>query len=64
MAVIKGCKSIAEYYIRRWMAEQNFAEGYFTLEMNGNIGTITDKVGGKLTLAYNPEKKAVEVIEK
>lgn len=32
MMAIKGCKSIAEYAIRRWLDEQGFAMEYFELE--------------------------------
>lgn len=51
--VIKGCRTIAEYAIRRWMERENFAEGYFTVEMDGNKGTITDRSGDSLTLVYD-----------
>lgn len=60
---IKGCKSIAEYAIRRWMERENFAEGYFTVEMNGNEGTITDRTGDALVLVYDPVVKDVFVKE-
>ena len=61
--VIKGCRTIAEYAIRRWMERENFAEGYFTVEMDGNEGTIKDRTGGTLVLAYDPETCNVVVKE-
>lgn len=60
---IKGAKTIAEYAIRRWMAEQNFAAGYFELTMNGNEGTLTDRTGDSMVLVYDSERKAVYVKE-
>lgn len=59
--VIKECRTIAEYAIRRWMEHENFAEGYFSLEMDGNEGTIKDRIGGELTLVYDPEERRVRV---
>ncbi len=60
---IKGAKTIAEYVIRRWMAEQNFAIGYFELTMNGNEGTLTDRTGDCMVLVYDSGRKAVYVKE-
>lgn len=58
---IKGCKSIAEYAMRRWMIEQGFMDGYFTLAVNGNDGIVRDKSGDTLMLTYNSEDKCVYV---
>lgn len=58
---IKGCKSIAEYAMRRWMMEQGFMDGRFTLEVNGNDGTVRDRAGDTLALAYNGADKRVYV---
>ncbi len=60
---IKGCKSIAEYAMRQWMADHNFVSGYFTLEVSGNNGVITDKNGDILNLVYDNQKKCVCVTE-
>ena len=60
---IKKCQSIAEYAIRRWMERENFVDGYFSLEMDGNEGTIKDRVGDTLVLMYDPETKEVTVKE-
>lgn len=60
---IKGCKSIAEYAIRRWMERENFVDGYFSLKMDGNEGTIKDRVDDTLVLVYDPETKMVNVKE-
>lgn len=59
--VIKGCKSIAEFYIRDWMAENEFVNGYFTLEMNGNKAVIRDRDGDTLNLIYDSVEKCVQV---
>lgn len=56
---IKGCKSIAEYAFRKWMIEQGFVDGYFTLETYGNNGVITDKAGNTLDLFYDSQRKCV-----
>lgn len=61
--ILRGCRTIAEYAIRRWMAQQGFAEGYFILQMVGEEGIITDKNGDMLTLVYNHEEKCVYVKE-
>ncbi len=60
---IKGCKSIAEYAIRQWMQTQNFVESAFNLTMSGNIGTLRDRNGDTLVLAYDSTDKAVYVRE-
>lgn len=61
--VIKGCRTIAEYAIRRWMERENFVDGYFSLEMDGNEGTIKDRVGDTLVLVYDPVTKEASVRE-
>lgn len=58
--IIKGCKTIAEYAFRRWMAHNGFMDGYFTLEVEGNKGVITDKTGDTLHLIYNSVENRVE----
>ncbi len=60
---IKGCTTIAEYAFRRWMCDQGFAEGYFTLEMSGNEGTVRDSNGDTLLLVYDSNEKCVYVKE-
>ncbi len=61
--VIKGCTTIAEYAIRCWMRDQGFAEGYFTLEMSGNEGTVRDSNGDTLLLVYDSKERRVCVKE-
>lgn len=56
---IKGAKSIAEYAIRKWMKEEGLALSFFTLEMNGNEGKLTDSQGNSMTLTYDPVEKMV-----
>lgn len=58
---IKGCKTIAEYAIRKWMLEQNFAVECFALTMDGNEGTLKDQVGESLVLVYDPGSKSVSI---
>lgn len=61
--ILRGCKTIAEYAFRRWMAENGFADGYFTLEVTGNEAVIKDKTGNTLNLTYDSEEKRVRVEE-
>ena len=61
--ILRGCKTIAEYAFRRWMAENGFANGYFTLEITGNEAIIRDKAGNTLNLTYDNVEKCVKVGE-
>lgn len=61
--MIKGCKTIAEYAFRRWMAAQEFADGYFTLEVTGDKGIITDRTGETLFLKYDSGERCVYAME-
>lgn len=61
--ILRGCKTIAEYAFRRWMAENGFANGYFTLEVTGNEAVIKDKAGDTLNLTYDNVEKRVRVEE-
>lgn len=45
------------------MCEQGFAEGYFSLEMDGNTGILKDNNGDTLTLVYDATEKSVYVKE-
>lgn len=60
---IKKCKTIAEYAIRKWMERENFVDVYFSLKMDGNIGTIEDMNGDTFVLVYDPKSKEVTVKE-
>ncbi len=57
--ILRGCKTIAEYAFRRWMAENGFANGHFTLKVTGNEGIIKDSSGDTLRLTYDSETKMV-----
>ena len=46
---MKGCKSIVEYAIRKWMEQQGFVAGNFAVAMDGNEAVITDQAGGSMT---------------
>ncbi len=59
--VIKNCKTIAEYAMRRWMMDHDFADGYFTLEINGNEGFVRDNIGDSIKLVYDSNEKRVHV---
>lgn len=56
-------KSIAEYVFRRWMADNGFANGYFSLEVTGNEAVIKDKAGDTLKLTYDSVERRVQVGE-
>lgn len=58
---VKGCKTIAEYAIRKWLQDREFVMNYFKLQMFGNSGTLTDRNGETLTLVY--EDGEVRVVE-
>lgn len=60
---IKGAKTIAEYAVRKWLQEQNFAMECFTLTMDGNEGTLRDQPGDSLVLIYDPDSKSVYIKE-
>ena len=50
---IKGSKSIAEYAFRKWMENEGFVQGFFSLEMTGmREAVITDRSGDRLMLNY------------
>lgn len=60
---MKGCKTIAEYAIRRWMEENGFVMSEFSVEMDGNCAEIKDKTGDSMKVAYNTKERKVEVME-
>lgn len=59
--MIKGCKSIAEYAFRRWMADHDFVGNYFSLEVAGNKALIKDEAGNTLGLVYDSVEKCVNI---
>ena len=59
--ILRGCKTIAEYAFRRWMADNGFVDGYFTLEITGNEAIIRDKADNTLKLTYDSAEKSVLV---
>lgn len=56
---INGYKSIAEYAIRKRLAESGAFMRHFTLKMEGREGTLTDENGDSITLVYDNEQKLV-----
>ena len=61
--IIRGCKTIAEYAVQKWMYSNGFVAGNFELTMNGNDATITDQAGGSLAVRYDPVSRTVAEVE-
>lgn len=61
--MVKGAKTIAEYAIRKWLQENNFVMEWFTLEISGNTGKITDMNGERMYLIYKDGEVFVEFDE-
>lgn len=59
---MKGCKTVAEYAIRKWMAENGFVMSEFSVGMEGNKAVISDKTGDSMSVSYSPENKLVTVV--
>lgn len=59
----KGAKSIAEYAIRKWLLEQNFAMDFFILTIDGNVGKLSDQAGDSLKLVYDSDLRTVYIDE-
>jgi len=60
---IGGAKTIAEYAIRRWLTEQGFDMGCFSLTIDGNTGTLEDHQGDSLVMVYDSAAKTVYIKE-
>lgn len=58
---IKGCKTIAEYAIRRYLIDQGFQLAFFDLDICENEGAVTDCNGDSLTLVYDNKEKCVHI---
>lgn len=58
----KMSKTIAEFVIKKWMEENGFVMSEFSVEMNGNIGVITDKTGATMKVEYSPKTKEVSEV--
>ena len=56
---MKGCKSIAEYAIRKWLTTQGFQMAFFNLDVHENEGVLIDHNGDTLLLVYDRETKSV-----
>ncbi|WP_251205338.1 hypothetical protein [Acetatifactor aquisgranensis] len=56
---IRGCKTIAEYAIRRWLVEQGFVAEYFDIEFKGSEAVLADNNGHKLQLVYDHDLRLV-----
>lgn len=60
---MRGCKTIAEYAIKKWMHDNGFVMSEFSVNISGNNGIITDKVGDILMVEYDRETKSVKTNE-
>ncbi len=60
---IKGAKIIAEYAIRKWIAENGLVPEHFTVTMTGRSAMVTDCNGDILQLQYDSATKMVLVEE-
>lgn len=56
---MSGCKTIAEYAVKKWMKDNGFVMDWFTVTMNGNEAEITDRTGDKMIVCYEPKTKSV-----
>ena len=56
-------KTIAEFYVRKCMIENDFSVDDFTVEMRGREGVITDINGDHITLVYDEVNKRVYLKE-
>lgn len=61
--MIYGYKTIAEYTIKKWLWNNGFIATEFKVEIDGDIGTITDKTGDSMTVEYDCETKEVRAKE-
>lgn len=61
--MIKECKTIAEYAIRKWLQDQNFVMSHFNLYVNGNEAVLKDENNDTMTLVYDNLSKTVYVKE-
>lgn len=60
---MKGCKTVAEYAIKKWMEDNGFVMSEFSVDIIGNEATITDRPGDSMKVRYDRGTKKVEVIE-
>lgn len=58
--MIKGARTIAEYKILKRLQEEIPDMKEYTLDMDGNEGTITDSVGTKMVLVYDDFSNTVK----
>lgn len=57
---MSGCKTIAEYAVKKWMESNGFIMSEFAVSMDENTAMITDKRGNCLKVHYNPKNRRVE----
>ncbi len=59
--MIKGCKTIAEFYFRKWMENEGFSAENFSLYVTGSRAVIKDGNGDTLSLEYDGAEKCVRI---
>lgn len=59
--MIIGCRTISEYFIKKWMLNNGFVVTEFSIDVKENVGIITDRIGDSIAVTYNPETKEVKM---
>ena len=55
-------QTIPEFAIRKWMESNDFDMNWFNLCMHGNEAVLTDRIGNKIQLEYDPQLKEVNIV--
>lgn len=60
---MKGCKTIAEFAIKKWMESNGFIVNDFSVNMNGNEAEIFDKNGDSMKVIYDKNERRVMMLD-